>query len=287
MSGSAHATGQHTSRRPDFITAPDGVRLAVYEWGDPAGPAVLLIHGFAQCHLCFARQFTSDLLQGFRILAYDQRGHGASDQPVDAMAYEAPDVWAKDLAAVIAAKGLQRPVLAGWSMGGRVIRQYLMRFGDAGLGGINIISSLVIEDPRARGPAGGLGRAVGPQPLADQLQEAIAFLDNCFAIKPDEQTFRIALAYNMLVPKHVRASIGRWSTDPGATVAVLGKVRVPVLVTHGRRDTIVLPLAAELTAGAIPGAKLSWYDDCGHSPFEEDATRFNRELAGFVRSVAG
>ena len=36
--------------------APDGTRLAVYEWGQLSGPEVLLIHGFAQCHLCFEPQ---------------------------------------------------------------------------------------------------------------------------------------------------------------------------------------------------------------------------------------
>jgi pimeloyl-ACP methyl ester carboxylesterase len=274
-----------TTEALEFVTAPDGVRLAVYEWGDPTRPELLLIHGFAQCHLCFAPQTASELVRSFRVVAYDQRGHGASEQPVDPMAYQARDVWAKDLAAVIAAKHLRRPVLAGWSMGGRVIRQYLMRFGDATLAGINFISSLVIEDPRARGPAGGLGRATGPQPLAQQLRESIAFLESCFAIRPDEQTFRIALAYNMLVPKHVRAAIGQWSTDPEATIAALRDVRVPVLITHGRRDSIVLPRAAEMTAEAIPGAQLSWYDDCGHSPFQENASRFNRELSEFVTSA--
>ena len=46
-------------------------------------------------------------------------------------AYQGGRVWADDLAAVMAAKRLGRPVLVGWSMGGRVIRQYLMVYGDA------------------------------------------------------------------------------------------------------------------------------------------------------------
>ena len=41
------------------VRAPDGTRLAVYEWGKPAGPEVLLVHGFAQCHLCFEPQIRS------------------------------------------------------------------------------------------------------------------------------------------------------------------------------------------------------------------------------------
>ena len=92
----------------------------------------------------------------------------------------------------------------------------------------------------------------------------------------------MALAYNMLVPAHVRQAIAGLSTDPAETIAALKRVRVPTLVTQGRKDTVVLPAAAEMTAATIAGARLSWFDDCGHSPFSEDAPRFNAELAAFM-----
>lgn len=40
-----------------------------------------------------------------------------------------------------------------------------------------------------------------------------------------------------------------------------------------------------MTAAAIRGSRLSWYEDCGHSPFFEYAERFNRELAEFVAAI--
>jgi pimeloyl-ACP methyl ester carboxylesterase len=270
---------------PTLTVAADGVRLATYEWGNPAGPALVLVHGFAQCHLCFAPQVDSALARDFRIVAYDLRGHGTSDKPADPRAYQGSEVWAKDLAAVLAAKKLERPVLAGWSMGGRVIRQYLMSYGDAAVAGLNFVASLVIEDPRCRGPAGPKPPAPG-QSLAAQIAAAIAFLDGCYGIKPSEREFRVALAYNMLVPAHVRLAISGWSTDPAETVVALKRVRVPTLVTQGRKDAVVLPAAAEMTAATIPGAELSWFDDCGHSPFSEDAPRFNAELARFMARAA-
>ncbi len=266
----------------DFVTAPDGVKLATYEWGNPAGPEVVLIHGFAQAHLCFAPQFTSELARDFRLVSYDHRGHGASDKPADPMAYRSGEIFAKDLATVLDAKQLKRPVLVGWSMGGRITRQYLITFGDARLAGVNFVGSLVVEDPSCRGP-GGPKPTPPDQPLAQQIEAAIAFLDGCFAIKPSEADFRIALAYNMLVPVDVRRAILGWPSNPEATIAALKKVRVPTLVTHGRKDALVLPKAAEMTAANVAGSRISWFDQCGHSPFCEDAPRFNRELAEFVR----
>lgn len=265
------------------VRAPDGTRLAVYEWGNPAGPEVLLVHGFAQSHLCFAPQFQSALAEKFRLVAFDQRGHGASDQPSDPVAYQGSRVWADDIATVLDAMRLERPVLVGWSMGGRVIRQYLMTHGDGRLAGLNFVASQVVEDPRFRGPGAPKPVPEG-QPLAEQIEAAIAFLDGCYGKKPSEHDFRRALAYNMAVPAAVRRAIGGWSTDAAQTVAALRKVRVPTLITHGREDIVVLPGTVDMTVSAIPHARVSWFDGCGHSPFAEEAARFNDELRAFVES---
>ena len=64
---------------------------------------------------------------------------------------------------------------------------------------------------------------------------------------------------------------------------VLARTSVPVLVSHGRDDMIVLPSMAERTLAACPAATLSWYDGVGHMPFWEAPDRFNRELADLAR----
>jgi pimeloyl-ACP methyl ester carboxylesterase len=66
---------------------------------------------------------------------------------------------------------------------------------------------------------------------------------------------------------------------------LLKSLKLPVLVTHGSEDKNSNLIAAEYTAKMIPGAKLSVYQGIGHSPFFEDAPRFNAELAAFVRSA--
>ena len=273
---------QAAERARTDVRAPDGARLAVYEWGNPSGPEVLLVHGFAQCHLCFEPQIGA-LASSCRVVAFDFRGHGASDQPTDPAAYQGNRVWADDIATVIEAKQLERPLVVGWSMGGRTTRQYLMVHGDSRLAGINFVASLAIEDPRGRGPG-------SPKPLpmnltlSAEIDAAIAFLDACYGRKPAEAEFRRALAYNMRVPAFVRRAIAGWSTDPAPTIEALRKVKVPILVTHGLQDTVVLPIAAEMTVAAIPHAQLSLFEGCGHSPFREDAPRFNKELLTFVES---
>ena len=58
-----------------------GVKLHVREWGESSAPAILLIHGWSQNHLCWRKQYESELAEEFRLVAFDLRGHGMSDAP--------------------------------------------------------------------------------------------------------------------------------------------------------------------------------------------------------------
>ncbi len=268
--------------REEIVVAADGVALSVREWGNPDGAEILFIHGAAQCHLAFQRQTAGDLATRHRIVAFDLRGHGGSAKPLEPHFYQNGPAWADDVAAVIEAKRLARPVLVGWSLGGRVLRQYLMHHGDERLSGINFLAARPIEHPSVTGPGSHAIHDSGQLDFAPRLLAEIEFLRACYAKQPEEPDLLLAVAYNMIVPRAVRDAIAGWSTDAEATIAALNKVRVPTLITHGRLDRLILPRAAEMTAAAVRGARISWFDDCGHSPFYEDAPRYNRELEGFV-----
>jgi pimeloyl-ACP methyl ester carboxylesterase len=269
----------------EMIRTPDGLAISVKEWGNPRGPEIVLIHGIAQSHLCFERQVHGDLARDFRLIAFDTRGHGASQKPSDPRFYHDAKAWADEVQAVIDAKGLRKPVLVGWSMGGRIIGQYLTVHGDKRLSGINFVGARVIADPVFGGPGLASLPAVRPGDFGSEVAFARGFLRACFAKQPGDKDFAIMLAYNMVLPRPVRDAMAGWPANIEATTAALRAVRCPVLVTHGRADAVVLPSAAERTLSLVPAAKASWYDDCGHSPFWEDTPRFNRELAEFVKAA--
>ena len=86
----------------------------------------------------------------------------------------------------------------------------------------------------------------------------------------------------MVVPPEVRHALISRDLDNDDVLSTLG---IPVLVTQGRSDEIVLGSMAEHVLSVCPTAQPSWYDGTGHMPFLEDADRFNRELADFVASV--
>ncbi|HXQ51678.1 MAG TPA: alpha/beta hydrolase [Stellaceae bacterium] len=269
--------------RPIAVTAPDGLAIAAGEWGNPAGAEILFIHGFSQSLLSWTRQLDDpELARKFRMVAYDLRGHGASDKPLRGDAYLDARLWGDEVASVIAAAGLKRPVLVGWSYGGRVISDYVRVHGIGGIAGINFVAAVTKSADELRGPALKAIAGLVSDDLAANIRATRSFLRAIFATAPEAGDFETMLAFNMVVPAKVRAMIGGRAPEPGD---MLARLTLPVLVTHGTEDRLILPAMGRFTAASVPGATLSLYDGIGHAPFFEDAPRFNRELAAFAASA--
>jgi pimeloyl-ACP methyl ester carboxylesterase len=79
----------------------------------------------------------------------------------------------------------------------------------------------------------------------------------------------------MTVPAAVRSHLAARQLDYDDVLHIL---RVPLLVSQGRDDSIVLPAMAEHIARTCPTADISWYDHTAHVPHLEHPDRFNREL---------
>src|SRR5271163_3866495 len=93
QSSLAQNPAQEPKYKPIAVTTPDGLAISAQEWGNPAGPEILFIHGFSQSHLSWMRQVNSDLAKEFRIVTYDLRGHGNSDKPLDPASYRNSKAW--------------------------------------------------------------------------------------------------------------------------------------------------------------------------------------------------
>ena len=92
-----------------------GLRMRYRDWGG-AGPPVVLLHGLAST--CRIWDLAAPLLaRDFAVVAVDQRGHGDSAKPPHG--YDFATV-AQDVAAMLQARGLERPILAGHSWGADV-----------------------------------------------------------------------------------------------------------------------------------------------------------------------
>ena len=262
-----------------------GLELHVREWGRADGPPILLIHGLSQSHLCWAKQYQSTLGEEFRLVAYDLRGHGMSAAPLEPEHYTEAKLWADDVAAILQQLRLDRPVLVGWSYGGFVICDYLRVHGQDHIAAINLTGGVTTLGQAA------FGTLIGPGFL-DHVPDAIAEdlptnirgvrgLVKGWPAKPyPPEEVETLLCSAMVVPARIRANLAAREIDGDD---VLRTLKVPLLVSHGRADTVVLPAMADHVLATCPTAQASWYDGVGHTPFLEQPERFNRELADLTR----
>ncbi len=264
-----------------------GLRLHVREWGKADGPPILFIHGWSQNHLCWDKQYESALADEFRLVAYDLRGHGMSEAPLEPEHYTDGRRWADDVAAIIDQLRLDQPVLVGWSYGAFVICDYVRAYGEERIAAIQFVEGAVKLGEAA------FGTLIGPGFLdhfadatADDLPTNIsgmrAFVKACVAKPLSADDFETALSWNMAVPARIRANLAAREIDGDD---VLRALEVPLVVTQGRADSVVLPAMAEHILASCPTAEASWYDGVGHVPHMEEPERFNRELAELTRRV--
>jgi non-heme chloroperoxidase len=279
--------GQTGSMKTYTVRGGGGVRLHVREWGKPDGPPILFIHGWSQNHLSWAKQYESSLPGEFRLVVFDLRGHGMSEAPLEPEHYTDGKLWADDLAAIINELRLDRPVLVGWSYGSFVICDYVRAYGQDRIAAINYV-----EGAAKLGEAA-FGTLIGPgfldhfvdataDDLPTNIQAMRAFVRACLVKPVSNDDLETAVCWNVAVPARVRSSLGSREIDDDD---VLRTLEVPLLVTHGREDSVVLPAMAEHVLATCPTAEASWYEGVGHVPHLEEPERFNRELAALTRRV--
>ncbi|RYF03084.1 MAG: alpha/beta hydrolase [Oxalobacteraceae bacterium] len=266
------------------VTAPDGVALAVQESGNPDGPAIVFIHGLLGSRLNWEQQIDSAPLRGYRLITYDLRGHGLSGKPAGLEPYRQGRRWADDLAAVLAATQARKPVLAGWSLGGAVISNYLAAYGDAGIGGAVYVDGVIELAAGQITPHPEVYRDVTSPDLKTHLDAERSFLALCFRRRPDSATFELLLANAALASWDMQTAVQSMSV---AAAEGLGKARVPVLLLYGAQDALVQAGPAIARAKALnPRVRSIVYAGSGHAPFLEEPERFNRDLAAFMQSLA-
>ena len=105
------------------IPGGGSVTLAGEEAG--AGPAIVLVHGLSATRRNVLQGSRHLLRRGYRLIAYDARGHGASSPAPDPSRYEYEDLVG-DLGFVLDSFELESPVLVGASMGAATVMTFAL-----------------------------------------------------------------------------------------------------------------------------------------------------------------
>ncbi|WP_040787724.1 alpha/beta fold hydrolase [Nocardia paucivorans] len=101
---------------PTRIVRRGDIELAVFECGDPAGPPVLLVHGWPDTHVLWYR-VAEALSSHYRVIAFDNRGAGASTVPRTTAAYRLAELAADTRAVANAVASGDRVHIVGHDWG--------------------------------------------------------------------------------------------------------------------------------------------------------------------------
>ena len=278
-----------------------GARFHVAEAGE--GPLVLLLHGFPQFWWAWRSQLVALAAAGFRAVAVDMRGYGASDKTP--RGYDLVTL-AQDAAGLVRALGSRDAVVVGHGVGG-LVGWTMTAYHPVSVRALAAVSS---PHPLRTGrliASGGPGVRHMVRAQVPILPEHRFLADGCVRVGdllrdwsapgwPDteaEEHYRRAFA----IPKVSHCSLeyhrwifrSRWRPDGLRYNARLRPpVRVPVLQVHGDLDPVCSPETARasrrLVAGAyrwvrIPGA--------GHFPHEERPEEVSRALVGWLGEIGG
>ena len=272
-----------------YATAPDGTKLYFKEMGQ--GRPVVLIHGWPLNADSWDAVAVPLAEAGNRVIAYDRRGFGRSDQPWNGYDY---DTFADDLAAVLAETGISSgATLIGFSMGGGEIARYLSRHGAEAIERVALIGSIVPYVLKTDDNPDGV-----PQAAFDGMDEQIrddraAFFQTFFRsfygvgmISQPVSNAVIEHSFQMAMMAGLRPTLA--AAKAFSTTDFRGDLRaftVPTLIIHGTADqTVPIDCTARAAAAAIPGAKLIEYDGSAHGLAATDRERLTADVLEFLAS---
>lgn len=115
-----------TPHKVSFVTTSDGVKLEVIDWGGSGRPLVFLSGLGSTAHIF--DKFVPQLTSKYRVYGVTRRGWGASDKPDPKIASYASARLGDDVREVIDTLKIEKPVLAGFSIGGAELSDMATRY---------------------------------------------------------------------------------------------------------------------------------------------------------------
>jgi pimeloyl-ACP methyl ester carboxylesterase len=212
------------------------------------------------------------LTASHRFLAFDMPWHGKSLPPEGFQTEEyllTTDTYIETVLAVSRALGLDRPILAGCSMGGRIALQLAALHGDAFSGFIAIEAS---DFQPAWYDIDWFHR---PDSHGGEMGAALVSA-NISPYAPDSERWNTLWMFMQSGPGVFRGDLSFYTRDDSLAgrLARIDTTRTPVHLLVGAYDLTCTPEDARRTAAAIPGATCTVMEELGHFPMSEHPVGF-------------
>jgi pimeloyl-ACP methyl ester carboxylesterase len=255
------------------IALRTGVRLRYAYQGDAAGEPVILLHGYTDSWLSYSTVLPL-LDRKYRVYALDQRGHGESDRPAGAYAFQQ---FADDVLAFMDVMGINKATIVGHSMGSFVAQHVavtapervkrLVLSGSATSVRNNVVTDLQREVNALKDPI--------PEQFVRDFQLSTMFQ------RPPDEFVKAVIKESSTVPARVWREVMAEMLSPKAQVE-LTKIKVPTLILWGDKETVFPRSEQDRLLAALPNARLKVYEDTGHAMHWERPEWFAKDLQEFM-----
>ena len=272
------------------IKTRDGVGLFVTDTGG-SGRAVVMTHAWPLNADIWDYQAAKLSSAGFRVVTYDRRGFGRSDQPAGGYDF---DTFADDLAAVIEQTGVRDATLVGYSMGGGEVVRYFSRHNGRNVVKAGLVGAaahyLLKTENNPIGIDGAIFEGIKQGVQGDRKTYLGNLLRDVFldakrpathAVTPETVEATLAMAMQASVAATAACVDAFARTDFRPELAA---VKVPTLVLHGTADIPVPFAIGKATAEGIAQSKLIEYPDASHGIVLTERDRVSRDLQAFIAS---
>jgi pimeloyl-ACP methyl ester carboxylesterase len=236
------------------------VQIAYREWG--RGEPLLLITGFGATMDIWDPVLVIELAAHYRVIVFDNRGLGGTTAPAADFSIEQ---LADDTAGLMGALGLERAHVLGYSMGGYVAQELLLKYPQR-------VTRLVLMGTGCGGGEGIAPRAEVLQALSDMSGSIDEVIQRVISVLvPDDWgsshgTYLRGILLRPTEPPspeslaRQRQAMDSWQ----GTCERLSAVHAPTLVLSGTADQVLPPANAMLLVNRIPGAWLAQFPGGGH-----------------------
>lgn len=265
--------------------------IELYYTDQGSGQPVVLIHGFPLNGESWGKQQAALLAAGYRVIAYDRRGFGASSKAGSGYDY---DTFAADLHALVEDLDLRDAVLVGFSMGTGEIARYLSRYGSSRVAKAAFLGSLepyllkTEDNPDGAGPQDffdGIAASVREDRYAFVTGFFTDFynLDDTLGSRISQEALDASVQVaNLASNAGISAAPLTWPTDFRGDIPAID---VPALILHGTADNILpIDATARRFRTLLPDATYVELEGAPHGLLWTHGAEVNEALLAFLRS---
>lgn len=254
--------------------------LKVFINGDNLKKSILFVHGFPYDHLMWDSQI-SELKSKYQCIAYDIRGLGESPSGDGQFTIES---FVDDLERIINELKLNKPVLCGLSMGGYIALRAVERMEE-------MFSGLILCDTKseADGNDAKLRRSAGIKKINNEgIKKFVSdFVPTCFLKESINSSKEYAVIFNRALennPTGVKGCLLAMAARTDTT-GYLEKIKIPVLVICGERDSLSPPESMRELASKIKDAEFVLIPEAAHMAPVENPAVVNSAIKNYLNKI--